>query len=231
MPHHAPTPRLAGSAATDYERYLRTDELFALQKRPEEVAHPDEWLFQTVHQTAELWLVQGARELAEAGDRMQLGEFGEAARWLVKARDSVGCVAESTRMLRHLAPADYRAIRPSLGNGSGFDSPGFRRLREAAAPWVARLTAVVSGESMQLRDVVADRRTRPELHAIIECLLDLDQSLLAWRQEHFLIIQRLLGTDATGLRGLPIRQLLDRLDDRLFPELWQSRSTTGAHAS
>ena len=45
-----------GPGASDYERYLRTDELLALQKTPEEMVHRDELLFQTVHQSSELWL-------------------------------------------------------------------------------------------------------------------------------------------------------------------------------
>jgi tryptophan 2,3-dioxygenase len=49
-------PILPGTAATDYERYLRTDELLSLQKAPNAVVHRDEHLFQTVHQASELWL-------------------------------------------------------------------------------------------------------------------------------------------------------------------------------
>ena len=49
-------PVLPGKGTSDYERYLRTDELLALQKTPEEMAHRDELLFQTVHQSSELWL-------------------------------------------------------------------------------------------------------------------------------------------------------------------------------
>src|SRR6185503_3796731 len=59
-------PILPGAAATDYERYLRTDELLALQKRPDEVAHRDELLFQTVHQSSELWLKLACTEIEEA---------------------------------------------------------------------------------------------------------------------------------------------------------------------
>jgi tryptophan 2,3-dioxygenase len=43
---HAPV--LPGRGASDYERYLRTDELLSLQKTPEEQVHHDELLFQTV---------------------------------------------------------------------------------------------------------------------------------------------------------------------------------------
>src|SRR2546427_13208236 len=49
-------PILPGPGASDYERYLRTDDLLALQKTPEEMVHRDELLFQTVHQSSELWL-------------------------------------------------------------------------------------------------------------------------------------------------------------------------------
>ena len=59
-------PILPGEGASDYERYLRTDELLALQKTPEEQAHRDELLFQTVHQASELWLKLAWREAEEA---------------------------------------------------------------------------------------------------------------------------------------------------------------------
>jgi len=43
--------RSCRAGSSDYERYLRTDELLALQKLPEERAHHDELLFQTTHQS------------------------------------------------------------------------------------------------------------------------------------------------------------------------------------
>ena len=55
-------PILAGPGGSDYERYLRTDELLSLQRRPEEQAHRDELLFQTAHQASELWLKLLANE-------------------------------------------------------------------------------------------------------------------------------------------------------------------------
>src|SRR5262249_14128239 len=49
-------PILPGPGASDYERYIRTDELLALQKSAHERAHHDELLFQITHQSSELWL-------------------------------------------------------------------------------------------------------------------------------------------------------------------------------
>jgi tryptophan 2,3-dioxygenase len=221
--HQSPPPVLPGSARTDYERYLRTDELLALQKRPDELSHRDELLFQTVHQSAELWLKQVAWEIEGAARQLGDGHPGEAGRLLGKARDAMACVRECTAMLRHLSPSDYRAFRPRLGNGSGFDSPGFNRIHEVSASLADQLMAVLGERSISVGGVAADRHAHPEFHAIIEHMLGIDQSLAEWRHTHFLIIQRLLGSNAVGLQGFPIEQLLGRLSHRLFPALWCDR--------
>ena len=59
-------PVLNGEGATDYARYMRTDTLLSLQRRPEDMIHRDELLFQTVHQSTELWLKLACNELAAA---------------------------------------------------------------------------------------------------------------------------------------------------------------------
>jgi len=73
-------PILPGKGASDYERYLRTDDLLALQKSPEEQVHPDELLFQTVHQSSELWLKLGTSEVARATDHLRTGQCAIGAR-------------------------------------------------------------------------------------------------------------------------------------------------------
>ena len=78
-------PVLPGRGATDYERYLRTDELLSLQKRPEERVHHDELLFQTVHQSSELWLKFGTTEVDEAAAHLERGEVAPAIRLLRRA--------------------------------------------------------------------------------------------------------------------------------------------------
>ena len=44
----------SGMALTDYEKYIRTEELLALQKAPEALTCHDELQFQVVHQAHEL---------------------------------------------------------------------------------------------------------------------------------------------------------------------------------
>src|SRR5574340_252353 len=75
-------PILAGDAPSDYERYLRTDELLALQKGPDEWVHRDELLFQVTHQTSELWLKLAAADADEAARRIEEGDLRAAHRLL-----------------------------------------------------------------------------------------------------------------------------------------------------
>lgn len=57
---------LPAERANDYERYLRTNELLALQPGPDRWAHRDELLFTTVHQSSELSLKLAYTEVGEA---------------------------------------------------------------------------------------------------------------------------------------------------------------------
>src|SRR3954453_7751454 len=78
-------PILPGPGASDYERYLRTDELLVLQKTPEEMLHRDEALFQTVHQSSELWLKLAVFETEEAIARIGADDLVLAVRLLGRA--------------------------------------------------------------------------------------------------------------------------------------------------
>ena len=90
-------PILPGKGASDYERYLRTDELLALQKSPDEQVHPDELLFQTVHQSSELWLKLGTSEVARASSGRRCGSSGARPSACNSSRASSTC---SSRCLR-----------------------------------------------------------------------------------------------------------------------------------
>ena len=127
-------PILPGKGASDYERYLRTDDLLALQKTAEEQAHPDELLFQTVHQSSELWLKLGTSEVARATAHVKAGEVGAALRLLRRAALCLQFITRQLDMLEQMSPWEYQTIRRVLGHGSGFDSPGFREVRRVTPP-------------------------------------------------------------------------------------------------
>ena len=66
-------------------RVAGTDALLSLQRRPDEVIHRDELLFQTVHQSTELWLKLACSEVEEAIGQVGAGAVDTAARLLARA--------------------------------------------------------------------------------------------------------------------------------------------------
>ena len=131
-------PVLPGSAATDYERYLRTDELLSLQKSAEEVVHRDEHLFQAVHQSSELWLKLACLEIEAATALVDADKPAAATRLVRRGSDAMLLITTQLGMLEHMSPCDYAVVRTALGHGAGFDSPGFRRAHRGGIVSVAR---------------------------------------------------------------------------------------------
>src|SRR5580700_1073242 len=118
-------PILPGKGASDYERYLHTDELLSLQKSPEEFLHPDEMTFQVVHQASELLLKGVAWELERARTLIADGDFFNSAQLLRRGNHMLEYPISMLHELETITPYDYHLIRAGLGHGSGLDSPGF----------------------------------------------------------------------------------------------------------
>src|SRR2546423_92642 len=100
-------PILPGPGASDYERYLRTDELLSLQKRSEERAHHDELLFQVVHQSSELWLKLAWNEVEQATAHVEQGEIPPALRLLRRSVLALRLITDQLDMLEQMSPWEY----------------------------------------------------------------------------------------------------------------------------
>jgi len=226
-------PILPGTAATDYERYLRTDELLALQKHPSEMAHRDELLFQTLHQVSELWLKLAAFEVETAIALLDRNDVWAAVRLLRRANEALDRVHESTMMLEHLAPWDYHAMRPQLGHGSGFDSPGFRRTHDLSPKLGEAFARLLSRRGLDLGELYRDSHAHEDVFQVAERLMDWDERLTLWRTMHLKLVERIIGGHVIGTQGTPVEVLGRRLDVRYFPELWNVRDalTEAAHTS
>ena len=122
-------PLLAGEAASDYERYLNTDGLLALQKGPDEWVHRDELLFQVTQHASELWLKLAWSDAEEAARLVETEELPGALRLLRRSTLCIRFLIAQLEMLEHMSPWEYQEIRKVLGHGSGFDSPGWSELR------------------------------------------------------------------------------------------------------
>ena len=217
-------PILPGTAASDYERYLATDELLSLQKGSDEWVHRDELLFQTVHQASELWLKLAWNEVAEAVDRIEAGELGASRRLLKRPVLCLRFVTAQLDMLEQMSPWEYQEIRKVLGHGSGFDSPGFRELRRQLIRLGEAFHRLRRAEGLSLRDLYVHGRDHEDLYQLAEALVELDEWTQTWRVRHYRVVARVIGDKVIGTQGTPV-EVLGRLIHKVsFPELWEVRN-------
>jgi tryptophan 2,3-dioxygenase len=224
-------PILPGKGGSDYERYLRTDELLALQKGADERVHHDELLFQTVHQSSELWLQLAWTEVETAVDHLDRGEIAPALRLLRRSSFCLKLITEQLEMLEHMSPWEYtRAIRPVLGHGSGFDSPGWNNLRRVMPALGLAFHKLRRDGGYSVRDAYVRGRELEELYQLAEALTDLDERAQLWRIRHYQVVARIIGDTVVGTQGTPV-ELLGRLIHKLFyPELREIRNELTALA-
>src|SRR6058998_2713629 len=165
-------PVLPGEGASDYERYLRTDELLALQKTPNEWVHRDELLFQTVHQSSELWLKHAWTEVEEATRLIEARDVAGALRLLGRANHALRYVVSFLEHLELMSPWEYQEVRRVLGHGSGFDSPGFREIRRVSPSLYGAFDALRRERGLSLLEVYTRGRELEDLYQLAELLTE-----------------------------------------------------------
>ena len=217
-------PVLSGRGASDYERYLRTDELLALQKTPEEMVHRDELLFQTVHQSSELWLKLACFEVEAATLHLRAHETAAALRLLRRANDCLKLATLLLDMLEHMSPWEYQTVREVLGHGSGFDSPGFRNVRRVSPSLGEAFHALHREQGLSLVDVYVRGREFEELYQLAEALIEWDERVGMWRFRHYKVVARVIGDEVVGTQGTPVELLGGLIKAKLYPDLWQVRN-------
>jgi tryptophan 2,3-dioxygenase len=217
-------PVLAGEGASDYERYLRTDDLLSLQKRADEQVHRDELLFQTVHQASELWLQLAWTEVKEATRLLEQNELAPAERLLHRAIECVGYVIGQLDMLEQMSPWEYQEIRKVLGHGSGFDSPGFREIRKITPQLGQVFSQLLRDEGISIVDLYVQGREHEDLYQLAELLIAWDERIALWRMRHYLVVARVIGDEVVGTQGTPVELLGGLIKHRFFPELWGARN-------
>ena len=223
-------PILEGKGGSDYERYLRTDDLLSLQKTPEEQAHRDELLFQTVHQSSELWLKLASNETAEAAALVEREEIAGALRLLRRASLALQLITGQLDMLEQMSPWEYQEVRAVLGHGSGFDSPGFRALRGVVPTLGQAFSAQVRGAGLTLEELYVHGREHEQLYQLAEALTELDERLMLWRVRHYKVVARIIGDEVVGTQGTPVELLGGLIKQTFFPELWAVRNRLTSRA-
>lgn len=216
-------PVLTGDGDSDYARYMRTDTLLSLQRDPALMVHRDELLFQTVHQSTELWLKLASSEVKEAGRLVLNGEFDAASRLLGRGSRCLESVTEQLDIMRFLSPWDFQTIRTVLGNGSGFESPGWNAVRAVSKSLDTIFTDLVKRKKINLVEVYRHEQDTP-LYKLAEAIIDWDERISLWRVSHYKMATRIIGHQVVGTKGTPVDVLAKLISHKFFPELWRIRT-------
>jgi len=217
-------PILEGEGESDYERYLNTVGLLALQKKPDQWVHRDELLFQTVHQSSELWLQLAWSDTEAATEHLTGGEIPPALRLLRRSTLCLQYATSQLDMLEHMSPWEYQEIRKVLGHGSGFDSPGFREIRRITPALGQELSRLLRARGLSVVDLYVQGREHEQLYQLAECLIDWDERLTLWRMRHYKVVSRIIGDEVIGTQGTPVELLGGLIKQKFFPELWDARN-------
>jgi tryptophan 2,3-dioxygenase len=217
-------PILPGQGASDYERYLRTDELLSLQKPPEEMLHPDELTFQVTHQSSELLLKAVAWEMERALGCFNGGDYGNAARLMRRANFMLDFPIQELHILETITPYEYHVIRAGLGHGSGLDSPGFLALLHIGPRLGDAFFDKLKGAGLTVEQLYKRHGEFFGLHEVAECMLDFDEKVQLFRFHHLKLAQRIIGGGVVGTMGTPVEVLRQRQEHLFYKPLWDVRN-------
>jgi tryptophan 2,3-dioxygenase len=224
-------PILPGKGASDYERYLRTDELLSLQKPPEEFLHQDELTFQVVHQASELLLKAISYELGRARSHIEEGDYCNAARLVRRANQMLDYPIQLLHVLETITPYDYHLIRAGLGHGSGLDSPGFLALLHIGPRLGDAFHAQLRRSNLSVDELYRRHAEFFGLHDVAERMLDFDERVHLFRFHHLKLAQRIIGGGVVGTMGTPVEVLHQRMEHFFYKDLWDVRNRITAQAN
>jgi len=121
---HEEKAQLDFSQSMSYGDYLQIDTILAAQK-PLSPAH-DEMLFIVQHQTSELWMKLMLHELHAAITHISRDELSTAFKMLARVSKIMEQLVHAWDVLATMTPPEYSAMRPYLGQSSGFQSFQYR---------------------------------------------------------------------------------------------------------
>lgn len=212
-----------GTGETDYERYIRTQELLGLQKRVDQLANDDELFFQSIHQAMELWMKVAGFELVKVTRYLEGDHLQRAAHHLNRIAKILDYLGNALPIMETMAQADYHEIRLALGRGSGQDSPGFNHmLSELPSLWAPFTRALERHAVPSLLALFKEPHApqNEQLYFVAQGLIEVDKAFQHFRYVHLQMARREIGLAVKSLKGVPARNLEQGVLKASFPELW-----------
>jgi tryptophan 2,3-dioxygenase len=163
-------------------------------------------------------------EVEEAARLIEARDVAGALRLLWRANRAIRYVVSFLEHLELMSPWEYQEVRRVLGHGSGFDSPGFRGIRDVSPGLYAAFDGLRRERGLSLLEVYTHGREHEDLYQLAEALIDWDEQVGVWRSRHVKMVGRVIGEDVVGTQGTPVELLAGLLKHKMFPELWTVRT-------
>lgn len=163
------------SQSMSYGDYLALDQILTAQ-HPRSPNH-NEMLFIVQHQTSELWMKLMLHELHAVRTQLHNGDLPPAFKMLARVARIMDQLVHAWDVLATMTPPEYTAIRPYLGNSSGFQSAQYRE--------VEFILGNKNASMLKVHEVV------PEVHARLDAALHApsiyDEAILLLERNGFAI--------------------------------------------
>ena len=227
-----------------YGDYLQLDAILNAQK-PLSPDH-NEMLFIVQHQTSELWMKLMLHELRAAIGHIARDELPPAFKMLARVSKIMEQLVHAWDVLATMTPPEYSAMRPYLGQSSGFQSYQYRCIefamgnknRAMLAPHAHRADLLAPVQAAYEAPSLYDEALRllarrglpvPASHTERDwtqpySASDVEDAFRLWRFRHLTTVERVIGFKrGTGGTG-GVSYLRKMLDVVLFPEIWRLRT-------
>ena len=179
---------------------------------------------------SEMWGSAPFERIAELAADIH-DDLAAAIRLLRRANDCFKLVTTALEMLEHMSPWEYtKEIRPVLGHGSGFDSPGFREVRRVTPALGAAFDEALATAGLDVVALYVRGREHEELYQLAEALIEWDERVTMWRIRHYKVVARIIGDQVVGTQGTPVEVLGKMIHHNFFPALWRARNQLTARA-
>ncbi|USG67626.1 tryptophan 2,3-dioxygenase family protein [Brevibacillus ruminantium] len=209
---------------SDYEKYIRTEELLRLQKREDQLACEDELTFQVIHQIAELHFKLVMQYLDMAKAAMTAGKADAASDQLRRMNLHMKQLPEVFEMVKVISPFDYHKIRLALGRGSGQDSPGFNQILQAGPTLWEPFQKLMAESGLTPLELQKQPQSHPSLFRLMQEMLQFDESFQSFRYHHLQLVRRMIGLETNSLKGVPAQALQKGVRFEFYPPLWKAIS-------
>ncbi len=177
--------KLDFSQDMSYGDYLGLDQILSAQ-HPRSPNH-NEMLFIIQHQTSELWIKLMLHELHAVRHHIHIGDLPPAFKMLSRVARIMDQLVHAWDVLATMTPSEYTAIRPYLGNSSGFQSHQYRELEY-----------LLGNKNSTMLKV---HESKPEAHARLDAALHApsiyDESIMLMARNGFEIDPQRLQLDWT----------------------------------